>query len=210
MSGIHLGPTYAYSLALAIDVNGDLVADYSLNILPNMATSTLPLEETALGSRIFQLATDKLLTGTGINDTLLGGGGNDTISGLAGNDLLSGGYGNDTLDGGAGNDTLIGGLGADYLSGGVGNDIFKYNALAELGNQPFTDFISDFSVGDKIDLSAITGLTFNATGVFSGAVNEIISKYGELDIDINGDKVMDFGLILMGVNSPLVATDFIL
>ena len=209
VSGIHLGPTYAYSLALAIDVNGDLVADYSLNILPNMATSTLPLEETALGSRIFQLATDKLLTGTGINDTLLGGGGNDTISGLAGNDLLSGGYGNDRLDGGAGNDTLIGGLGADTLSGGVGNDIFKYNALAELGNQSSTDMITDFSVGDKIDLSAITGLTFNATGVFSGAGNEIISKYGELDIDINGDKVMDCGLILTGVTS-LVATDFIL
>ena len=215
--------------SLAIDVNGDLIADYSLNILPNMATSTLLLEETALGSRIFQLATDKLLTGTGVNDTLLGGGGNDTISGLAGNDLLSGGYGNDTLDGGAGNDllsggygndvldggagndTLIGGLGADTLSGGVGNDIFKYNALAEWGNQPFGDIITDFSVGDKIDLSAIAGLTFNATGVFSGAVNEIIStSWGELDIDINGDKVMDCGLILMGVNSPLVATDFIL
>ena len=214
---------------LAIDVNGDLVADYSLNILPNMATSTLPLEETALGSRIFQLATDKLLTGTGINDTLLGGGGNDTISGLAGNDLLSGGYGNDvldggagndllsggygndTLDGGAGNDTLIGGLGADYLSGGVGNDIFKYNALAEISNNYFfSDQITDFSVGDKIDLSAITGLTFNATGVFSGAVNEIISTYWELDIDINGDKVADYYLSLMGVNSPLVATDFIL
>ncbi len=209
VSGIHLGPTYAYSLALAIDVNGDLVADYSLNILPNMATSTLPLEETALGSRIFQLATDKLLTGTGINDTLLGGGGNDTISGLAGNDLLSGGYGNDTLDGGAGNDTLIGGLGQDTLIGGVGNDIFKYNALAELGNQSSFEEIDDFSVGDKIDLSAITGLTFNATGVFSGAVNEIISKYGALDIDINGDKVMDYSLYLMGVNS-LVATDFIL
>ena len=195
--------------SLAIDVNGDLVADYSLNILPNMATSTLPLEETALGSRIFQLATDKLLTGTGINDTLLGGGGNDTISGLAGNDLLSGGYGNDVLDGGAGNDTLIGGLGADILSGGVGNDIFKYNALAELGNQSSTDRITDFSVGDKIDLSAITGLTFNATGVFSGAGNEIISKYGELDIDINGDKAAEYFLLLTGVTS-LVATDFIL
>ena len=205
--GFGLGPTYGISLT--IDVNGDLVADYSLYILHNMSTMTLPLEETALGSRIFQLATDKLLTGTGVNDTLLGGGGNDTISGLAGNDLLSGGYGNDTLDGGAGNDTLIGGLGADYLSGGVGNDIFKYNALAELGNQPFTDFISDFSVGDKIDLSAITGLTFNATGVFSGAVNEIISTAGELVIDINGDKTEDYFLLLTGVTS-LVATDFIL
>jgi len=198
--------------SLAIDVNGDLVADYSLNILPNMAGSTLSLEETARGSRIFQLATDKLLTGTGVNDTLLGGSGDDTISGLAGNDLLSGGYGNDRLDGGAGNDTLIAGLGADTLIGGVGNDIFKYNALVELslGNQFSSDRITDFSVGDKIDLSAITGLTFNATGVFSGAVNEIISKFGELDIDINGDKLGDYSLWLMGVNSPLVATDFIL
>ena len=152
-----------------------------------------------------------MLTGTGINDTLLGGGGNDTISGLAGNDLLSGGYGNDVLDGGAGNDTLIGGLGADILSGGVGNDIFKYNALAELGlvYQHFTDQITDFSVGDKIDLSAITGLTFNATGVFSGAVNEIISTAGELVIDINGDKTAEYFLLLTGVTS-LVATDFIL
>ena len=150
-----------------------------------------------------------MLTGTGINDTLLGGGGNDTISGLAGNDLLSGGYGNDVLDGGAGNDTLIGGLGPDILSGGVGNDIFKYNALAELGNQSSTDQITDFSVGDKIDLSAITGLTFNATGVFSGAVNEIISTAGELVIDINGDKTAEYFLLLTGVNS-LVATDFIL
>ncbi len=216
VSGIYPDPTYGFSLALAIDVNGDLVADYSLNIILNLnnimpSNSTLLLEETALGSRIFQLATDKLLTGTGINDTLLGGGGNDTISGLAGNDLLSGGYGNDVLDGGAGNDTLIGGLGADILSGGVGNDIFKYNALAELGlvYQHFTDQMTDFSVGDKIDLSAITGLTFNATGVFSGAGNEIISKYGELDIDINGDKAAEYFLLLTGVTS-LVATDFIL
>ena len=206
--GFGLGSTYGISLT--IDVNGDLVADYSLYILHNMSTMTLPLEETALGSRIFQLATDKLLTGTGVNDTLLGGGGNDTISGLAGNDLLSGGYGNDTLDGGAGNDTLIAGLGQDTLSGGVGNDIFKYNALAEISNNYFfSDQITDFSVGDKIDLSAITGLTFNATGVFSGAVNEIISTAGELVIDINGDKTEDYFLLLTGVTS-LVATDFIL
>ena len=139
--------------------------------------------------------------------------------GLDGNDTLRGGMGGDMLDGGAGDDRLVGGAGGDTLTGGTGADTFKYNALAEFSSSNIYNWtsnvnicletITDLEVGDKIDLSAITGLTFNATGVFSGAVNEIISTAGELVIDINGDKTAEYFLLLTGVTS-LVATDFIL
>jgi Ca2+-binding RTX toxin-like protein len=83
---------------------------------------------------------DKIINGTGRNDTLMGLDGNDILFGLRGNDVLIGGNGNDTLNGGsesdllnggngndrlngeAGNDTLIGGRGNDFLNGGNGND----------------------------------------------------------------------------------------
>ncbi|MBU1346362.1 MAG: DUF4214 domain-containing protein, partial [Alphaproteobacteria bacterium] len=56
----------------------------------------------------------------------------------------------DVLVGGAGNDYLIGGTGDDSLTGGPGNDTFGY-----LDRRFGDDIITDFSAGDRIDLSAL-------------------------------------------------------
>jgi Ca2+-binding RTX toxin-like protein len=201
---------------LDIDTSGDSTADYSLKVIGSPT-----LEETAPGSRIFQVAANQTLPGTAVIDTLTGGNGNDTLNGLAGNDKLSGGYGTDSLNGGDGNDILIGGLLEDTLTGGAGNDTFKYNSLAEIsdkssytgGTPANSDNITDFAVGDKIDLSTIRGLSFIGSNSFDGGVNEIqvtTDYYGtHLNIDTNGDMSTDYALTLTG--SPvLTATDFIL
>lgn len=78
----------------------------------------------------------------------------ENVSGGDHDDLLIGNRASNRLDGGLGDDELVGGLGYDYLKGGQGNDVFKFNKLAEIGLQKH-DVIEDFSVGDKIDLSAI-------------------------------------------------------
>lgn len=195
--------------SLDIDVNGDKYADYSLILSGNPS-----LEETAAGSLIFQVAENLTLTGTSGNDKLTGGNGNDTLSGLGGKDKLSGGFGADMLDGGSGKDTLMGGLGQDTLTGGAGNDTFKFASLAEIGSGgPYfgatSDRITDLAPGDKIDLSAIPGLSFVGMGnSFSGVPNEVQigltydpmtgGSISTLDVDINGDRYADYSLLLAG------------
>jgi len=82
-------------------------------------------------------------------ENAIGGSGNDTIVGNAlGNHLV----------GNAGNDTFYTGDGFDVVSMGAGNDMF----VAELGTRSFSkvgnlswDIVTDFSAGDKIDLSEL-------------------------------------------------------
>ena len=108
------------------------------------------------------LGNDELRGGTGADllygdigdDKLRGGADNDILHGNIGNDTLRGGAGNDELYGGDGDDTLDGGADNDILEGGSGVDIFVFDATDGL------DLINDFRPGiDKIDLSAIAGLT---------------------------------------------------
>jgi len=63
-----------------------------------------------------------------------------------GETLVADDYG-DILTGGHGDDILIAGLGADTLTGGAGNDTFK------LGDGDGVDIITDYVIGDVIDLS---------------------------------------------------------
>lgn len=80
----------------------------------------------------------------------------------AGNDRITGNLGNDTLLGGTGHDTLTGGAGRDELTGGPGNDVFRFNALSDMGVQLERDFIADFSRvsgnTDKISLAGIDAI----------------------------------------------------
>jgi Ca2+-binding RTX toxin-like protein len=188
---------YYSGTQLQVDGNGDNSPDYSLKL-----NGTPNIEETAAGSRIFQIVENKLINGTAANETLTGGNGLDTINGGAGNDNLAGGAANDNLNGGDGNDILVGGLGADILTGGAGTDVFKYNSLAEMGENYYSrDSITDFGVGDKINLSAIAGLSFVSTGNFTGVANQVrvVNYYGaiNLEIDINGDSSADYSLQLL-------------
>jgi Ca2+-binding RTX toxin-like protein len=205
--------TYSNTTELQIDTTGDKYADYSL-VLPD----NLVIEETKLGSDIFQIAANLNQNGGATNNTLTGGNGNDTLNGLGGNDSLVGNYGADTLNGGDGADTLIGGLGVDSLTGGTGNDVFKYNSAADFGTGYPYETITDMTSGDKIDLSGIDAnpllsgdqaFTFITNGYFSGTAGELYFYFGYLYGDINGDSYSDFTLITTGV-STLTATDFIL
>ncbi|MCX7093479.1 MAG: hypothetical protein NTY50_08545 [Methylobacter sp.] len=211
---------------LVFDFDGDKVADSTI-ILSNLTSSRIALEESVAGSNRLSIIANKTLIGTVSNETLTGGNGHDSLDGGAGNDSLLGGAAMDRLKGGDGGDTLVGGLGDDTLTGGAGNDIFKYDSLAELshsseittidqfplGPRYHIETITDLSIGDQIDLSAITGLTFigqDSLGEdgrgqyvgFDGIPNQVritesfFSKKTLLEIDTDGDSSADYSLAL--------------
>lgn len=116
-----------------------------------------------------QTGNDNLDGGNG-NDTLYGGSGNDIITGNNDADIIYGGSGADTIDGGNGNDLIVGGYGADTLTGGTGADTFKFLDIRDTG-----DTITDFSHidGDKLDFSAIAGITGSAVSSNTVTANSI-------------------------------------
>lgn len=180
------GVALADTTALEIDIDGDTYADYSLLL----TGSNLMLEETAPGSMIFRKVDDLALTGTDGKDTLVGGMGNDQLQGLGGND------------------TLRGGLGQDSLTGGAGNDTFAYASLDEMGNASAYpdsgDHILDFTPGDKIDLSAIPGLSFVGVGQdYTGVANQVRLGWYSGVIDgggvITGGGVTTIGSVVTNV-----------
>lgn len=95
-----------------------------------------------------------ILTGNG-DDTIFAGAGATKIQGGADDDLLVGGAGNDILQGNTGDDIIFGGAGNDEIAGGAGNDILTGGSGNDTFNFKFgdgIDTITDFSVGDKINL----------------------------------------------------------
>ncbi|NUB14916.1 hypothetical protein GAY28_21145, partial [Azospirillum brasilense] len=180
---------------LEIDSNGDGYSDRSISL-----TGQHALREAAGSPGVLERVPDQTLTGTADADILTGGAGMDTISGGGGNDLLQGLSGSDSLSGGDGDDTLEGGEGNDTLTGGNGADTFRFVA-GPVNNGYITynsDVITDFAVGDRIDL---TGL--NASFIGSGAFTGSYSNRGPaqvrlrqdisttLEIDSNGDGTAD-------------------
>ncbi|MEX0297598.1 MAG: calcium-binding protein [Kordiimonas sp.] len=95
---------------------------------------------------------DDIRAGDG-DDTIYASQGKDEISSGDGNDVIFGGPDNDRIYGGDGDDIIWGGSGYDYLNGGEGSDTFLF--ASGFG----TAEIEDFSDGDKIDLTAIEGLS---------------------------------------------------
>jgi Ca2+-binding RTX toxin-like protein len=181
-----------------------------------------PTAFTISGSNIV-ITAGSTTTPTVGNDLFDGTAGNDTLSGGGGNDVLNGLGGNDSLDGGTGLDTLNGGLGADTMFGGGGNDRFIFNALTESPFGAARDSITDFTVGDKIDVSAIDAnpvvvgdQAFTPTNVadltaaFTGAAGQMRFDVGlgSALFDYNGDGFADMQ-IYTGLAS-MAATDFIL
>lgn len=169
-----------------------------------------------------------LLTGSGA----LNGTGNtldNTITGNSGNNVLNGLAGADTLIGGGGADTLIGGVGLDTLTGGTGNDKFVF-ATGDFASKTSSgaDRITDFTAGDKIDVSQIDALVaasgYGAPG--NQAFHFIGSNFfhnhtgGELRYEISGgntyvygnmdgDTRADWCIKLDGIHT-LSASDFVL
>jgi Ca2+-binding RTX toxin-like protein len=179
------------------------------------------------GDPIFGEAGNDILRGGTGNDRLDGGSGNDQLFGEAGHDILLGGAGNDRLDGGAGddrleggvnNDVLTGGRGRDLLIGGAGRDTFDFNFVSESrrGVQHDTAVFSH-SQGDKIDLRTIDadtdgtagnqGFHFIGASGFSGHDGELRFAGGLLQGDVNGDKIADLEIRVVGT---LVGADILL
>jgi len=170
---------------------------------------------------------DLVLTGTAASGT-----------GNALDNVLTGNASSNRLAGGAGNDRLVGGNGVDFFTGGVGNDVFvgevnQTKTASKIG-QVSLDVITDFTAGDKIDLTALGQFNFKGTGAIKTAGDLNYKVYDSVngaekalgfdidgmagpssyagkvtvvfgDVDGNG---IDFAIALLG-RDGLTAADFV-
>lgn len=161
------------------------------------------------------------LEGSGFADRLWGDNNDNIQSGGGFSDRVYGRAGDDTLDGGSGNDAIYGNQGADELTGGSGTDRFIFFSEAD-STTSSTDRITDFTDGERIEISRIDGdvntggnqaLTFVGTAAFTGMAGEL--RYGSdgtdttVQADTDGDMMADFELVLTG-DVTLDANDFLL
>jgi Ca2+-binding RTX toxin-like protein len=171
---------------------------------------------------IYGGAGDDLFVGASGAESFFGEAGDDTAIGGAGGDSLIGGFGSDFLDGGVGADWLQPGSGIDTLSGGAGADRFVFLNLDDAGLGLLNhDLITDFQVGDAIDLAAIDandvllgdqGFRFIGASRFSalGQLRYTCSGgNGLLEANCAGGLDADFQLTLLGA-VPLQPTSFVL
>ena len=197
---VRLRSDYVGTTMLEIDSNGDGLADRTISL-----NGSHGLAEQAGAPGILVRVPNRVVTGAAADDVLDGGGGADSISGGAGNDLLSGLGGNDTLNGDYGDDVLNGGPGRDSLTGGNGNDTFRFDGFGDIGS----DLITDFTAGDRIDLSALN-VTFIGDGTFTGSTfspgpaqvryrADVTST--TLEFDSNGDGFVDRTVTLSGAHA---------
>ena len=163
-----------------------------------------------------------LFFGEAGNDSASGGDGGDSLLGGFGDDVLGGGGGDDSLAGGDGDDWLQAGAGIDTLSGGAGDDRFVFLQRDEPGLGLLRhDVITDFQVGDRIDLAAIDAnevllgdqqFRFIGASRFSGLGQLRYTSsngIGLLEANCTGRLDADFQLTLIGA-FPLQANSFIL
>ena len=143
-----------------------------------------------------------------------GGSGTDTLVDI---ENLIGSPFDDILIGDAQDNVLVGGPGADVLTGGGGNDIFKFNTLADMGKTlAKADVITDFALGDLLDLSGLDANTRTAANDLQAAV-DVFTAPGQLrfadgvlygNTDAN-PATAEFLIVLRDVTS-LSITDIIL
>lgn len=145
----------------------------------------------------------------------------ENATGGDGDDKLIGNLHVNTLNGGEGDDTLIGKAGKDFLFGGQDADTFDFNSVKESLYGGKRDVISDFAVGDHIDLRTIDASTRTLgnqafhliSGAFQHRAGElyVLKNAGYLVVegDINGDGAADFQIEVHGVGS-LSSGDFFL
>lgn len=166
------------------------------------------------------------------NDTYDGGAGNDTLDlgattaaavvDLSAGTAVGSDIGTDTLKNienvvtGSGNDTIVANTAQNLLTGGAGEDTFVFTTTADSAPTPEAmDTITDFEVGDKIDVSKIDGdekaegkqsFEFKGKADHFEKAAEIIYKYEKHDdgehtiVSGNDDDDMDadFSIDLFG------------
>jgi Ca2+-binding RTX toxin-like protein len=130
--------------------------------------------------------------------------------------------GSDTLSGfehvvgGAGDDTITANNAQNDLAGGQGEDVFVFNTVASADG----DHITDFTTGDKIDLTSIaSSFNFGGTGEFellssgssfTAAGQLIVSQDGDnlkLEGNVDNNTEADFSILISG-KSSLDQSDF--
>ena len=145
----------------------------------------------------------------------------ENLTGSDFNDLLAGSATANAIDGGAGNDVILGRGGADWLTGGLGDDTFVFAATSD-SLPSAQDVITDFSFGDKIDLSAIDAdigtagnqafsmnhHAGNAGDVFLNYDAQVDRTFVSLYVDNSGHAAAIFQML--GDHSLMTASDFIL
>ncbi|MBW8727258.1 MAG: M10 family metallopeptidase C-terminal domain-containing protein [Inquilinus limosus] len=116
---------------------------------------------------------------------------------------------------------MDGWIGRDTLTGGGGADRFVISAAGHSGPGA-ADRITDFSQGDRIDLSAIDAdpalagdqaFVFLGGGAFTGTAGQLRAEVSGGDTvvsgDLDGDRTADVQIVLIGAVA-LQAGDFVL
>lgn len=140
------------------------------------------------------------------------------ITGSTGDQTLYGSSGADTIDGGSGADIITGGKGADLVNGGGSDgavDVFKFSAAdAPAVLSSSIDRITGFeSFFDLIDLSAFGEMKFVGSSttenlLFPGGGKTSFRVKGEyVEIDVNGNSIMDNGDLRIQVTGQLFQLD---
>ena len=165
-----------------VDASGDLVAE--------LAGEGIDTVSSAISYTLTANVENLELTGSATNGT-----GNDLANIVTGNALAN------RLSGGGGNDRLIGGNGVDLLTGGAGDDVFvaEINATRTSSKNGLIslDVVTDFTAGDKIDLSALGDFNFKSTAANKGAGDLTYKVYDS----VNGaEKAL--GIDIDGINGP--------
>lgn len=158
------------------------------------------------------------LSGTGneANNVIIGNSGANVLRAFEGNDRVFAGNGRDTIFGGVGNDSITGGAGADVMNGDIGLDDFVFIAATDSRVAAFDKISGFISRQDDLDFSDLVGGTFGlrlgaayAAGGAPQVRTEVVGRDTRVFVDINGDRVDDMRIDLIGV-TRLVAGDFIL
>ncbi|HET9160981.1 MAG TPA: Ig-like domain-containing protein [Caulobacteraceae bacterium] len=134
--------------------------------------------------------------------------------------LVIGTASNQKLHGTTDADFIWGAGGYDALTGGGGADTFVFQSTADApmatygrsGKLQNVESITDFTAGDKIDLTGVGHLTFDgqSTSAHANAVDWYLSGGNTYVIaDVNGDGRADMMIQLVG-NHSLSASDFLL
>jgi hypothetical protein len=136
---------------------------------------------------------------------------------VAAHSLVIGAGAGETICGASGADYISGGGGYDAMSGGGGNDVFVFAAgdapmmaTSRNGKRVNIETITDFSTGDKLDLSDLGHLTFAGQTQTLGAhqVEWYVAGGNTFVVaDASGDGKADFMVQLSGVHA-LTSADF--
>ena len=156
---------YAYAgltVSSAGDVNGDGFSDIIVSASDDSQSAQQAGASYVVFGRLPNAPVNR--TGTDASQTLAGGSFNDTLDGQGGNDQLYGNGGNDTL------------------TGGTGADTFHFSASGPAN----VDIITDFSSGDRIDLSGLLTFTPNVAAHITDYVRFEVGG-GDLTVQVDID-----------------------